>query len=432
MLEPCQKEAIEGTILKPILEYRPFSMQRELTAALVNAWVPRRKSFRLTGRLVPFSVYDVTLFTGLPVTDKIVEFGEDDLSTTELARMKYMEDICRIGEYAWAEAMRRVLVEAIEEIQRKLEGLCGSTSTQQGLQNMTSVSSLNWQVRIVSTMGKFDGIIGDPYVALLGEEMLVPTVRAFMKTDGFRDYVLDGEGVLSYEERLQRAREELHAEKGKHSRANELEARLKMCAAPCKAQDTGHQPGGDVRVDVQSDSGLESLARAITVLGEVTVHIPGASCDAQNTPPRIVDAAAPLNGCDNRGDAPQCSEPHVQPSAEVEDVGEIAVVAAAMPCEEGKGSAQEPPEPVVGESGALPGPHVREEAANIDAPSPGVDEVYVGGDLAVGEGVSTTLASSAVNVEDCTPGATEGVDCEATLDPGMQFVHTARPMAAEV
>ena len=39
-LEPCQKEAIEGTILKPILEYHAFSMQRELTAALVKAWVP--------------------------------------------------------------------------------------------------------------------------------------------------------------------------------------------------------------------------------------------------------------------------------------------------------------------------------------------------------------------------------------------------------
>ena len=58
-----------------------------MTAALVKAWVPRRKAFKLAGRLVPFLVYDVALFTGLPVTDKIVEFGDDDLSTTELARM---------------------------------------------------------------------------------------------------------------------------------------------------------------------------------------------------------------------------------------------------------------------------------------------------------------------------------------------------------
>jgi len=94
-LEPYQKEAIKGTILKPILEYRPFSMQRELTAALVKVWVLRRKAFRPAGRLVPFSVYDVALFIGLPVTGKIVEFGEDDLSTTELARM-----VClRVAQY---------------------------------------------------------------------------------------------------------------------------------------------------------------------------------------------------------------------------------------------------------------------------------------------------------------------------------------------
>ena len=86
-LELYKKEVLEGTILKMILEYHHFSMQRELTAALVKAWVPRKKAFRLVGRLVPFSVYDVALFTGLLVTGKIVECGEDDLSTTVLARM---------------------------------------------------------------------------------------------------------------------------------------------------------------------------------------------------------------------------------------------------------------------------------------------------------------------------------------------------------
>jgi len=92
-LELYQKEAIEGTILKPILEYQPLSMQRELTTALVKAWVPRRKGFRLAGRLAPFSIYDMDLFTGL--TSKRVEFGEDDLYTTELARM-----VClHIAEY---------------------------------------------------------------------------------------------------------------------------------------------------------------------------------------------------------------------------------------------------------------------------------------------------------------------------------------------
>ena len=120
--------------------------------------------------------------------------------------------------------------------------------------------------------------------------------------------------MLSYEERLEWAREELCAKKGKHvdtlrmlkfwkSSANKLEVRLKICAAPGEAQDTEHQPGGDVGENVQSDSGLESLVRVVTKLGEATTHefsavkggeedvtyqtttdIPGASCDAQSTP----------------------------------------------------------------------------------------------------------------------------------------------------
>ncbi|KAJ8427789.1 hypothetical protein Cgig2_032848 [Carnegiea gigantea] len=88
-------------------------------------------------------------------------------------------------------------------------------------------------------------------------------------------------------------------------------------------------------------------------------------------------------------------------------------------------------EPVVGESGALPEPHVGEEVASTDALGPGIDEGNMGGDSATGEGVSTTPASSAVNVEDCTPGAMEGVDYDATLDPGMQSVHHVWPIAAD-
>ena len=55
-----------------------------------EAWVPRRKAFKLAGRLVPFSIYDIALFIGLAVTGKIMEFDEDDLSTIELARMVHL------------------------------------------------------------------------------------------------------------------------------------------------------------------------------------------------------------------------------------------------------------------------------------------------------------------------------------------------------
>ncbi|KAJ8435883.1 hypothetical protein Cgig2_010916 [Carnegiea gigantea] len=304
-LEPYQKEAIEGTILKSILEYRPFSMQKELTAALVKAWVPRWRASRLAGRLVPFSVYDIALFTGLPVTGKRVEFDEDDLCSTELARMVGL----RMAQYVTEKSdnlnsekgRKKPVFRNYIKVMKKLMdtnkepeklglwlSLCGSTSTQQGLRNMTRAGFLGWQVGIVSTIGK---------------------------------------GVLSYEEHLKRTHEELRAEKGKHvdilrmlefwkSRANELEARLKVCAVPSQPHHIRHQPGGDVGVHVQSESGLESLAKAVNDLGEATEHdfsavkggkedatcpiiehIPGVSSDGQNTPTRIIDAATLLDGC---------------------------------------------------------------------------------------------------------------------------------------
>jgi len=69
-------QALEGTILKLVLQYRQFTMLCELTTALIMAWVSRRRGFRLAGRVVPFSVFDVALMTGLPVTGEIVQFDD--------------------------------------------------------------------------------------------------------------------------------------------------------------------------------------------------------------------------------------------------------------------------------------------------------------------------------------------------------------------
>jgi len=60
-----QREAVMGTVLGPILKYCTFEMERNLALALLKAWVPRRKAFRLGNRLVLFSVFDVALMTGL-------------------------------------------------------------------------------------------------------------------------------------------------------------------------------------------------------------------------------------------------------------------------------------------------------------------------------------------------------------------------------
>ncbi|KAJ8429560.1 hypothetical protein Cgig2_010273 [Carnegiea gigantea] len=352
---------------------------------------------------------------------------------------KYMEEVHGMGEYVWAETVWRILVEAIEEMQWKLEGPVSDVQIN-GFSLLIQVWFYKHTTRFVKhDKGRFpqlaswdnvdhggrydafqllEGIKDSKVIPMLcprEEEVLVPTVRSFMKTDGFRDYILDREvGVLSYEERLERVREELRAEKGKHvdtlrmsefwkSRANELEARLKMCMAPSEAHDTWHQPGGDVGVH-----GREEDATCPT-----TAHIPGASSNSQNTPTRIVDAAAPLNGCHDVGQAPLCCEPHIQPSTTVEELDERPVDAAATPCREGKVSAQElageqqQPELVVGESGALLKTHIGEQVVNIDGLGPCTNEVYVAGDLAVEEGVIMTPTSLVANVERCTPSVAE-------------------------
>jgi len=40
------------------------------------AWVPQRRGFRLAGRVVLFSVFDVTLMTGLPAMGELVQFND--------------------------------------------------------------------------------------------------------------------------------------------------------------------------------------------------------------------------------------------------------------------------------------------------------------------------------------------------------------------
>ncbi|KAJ8424554.1 LOW QUALITY PROTEIN: hypothetical protein Cgig2_013818 [Carnegiea gigantea] len=71
---------------------RHKAMGRELATAIEKTWVPRRKAFRLAGRLILFFIYDVLLLIALPTTKKRGEFVEEGISMTELAKvvMVYM------------------------------------------------------------------------------------------------------------------------------------------------------------------------------------------------------------------------------------------------------------------------------------------------------------------------------------------------------
>ncbi|KAJ8426953.1 hypothetical protein Cgig2_033234 [Carnegiea gigantea] len=54
-------------------------MERHLTLALIRCWVPRWKIFRIGGRRVPFSVFDIALLTDLLATWLIVELDGDEV-----------------------------------------------------------------------------------------------------------------------------------------------------------------------------------------------------------------------------------------------------------------------------------------------------------------------------------------------------------------
>ncbi|KAJ8424183.1 LOW QUALITY PROTEIN: hypothetical protein Cgig2_028308 [Carnegiea gigantea] len=253
-LTPYQRDAILGTVLRPVLEYGEMAMERHLMVALIQAWDRRRKAFRIAGREVRFTVYDVVLFTGLPGTGKKVELDREEVSTevgdmvrarmgewerkemerrvprrsgkkrrffkhyvnvmmemcarmlrrTELgygsnymhsfgvlfpctpygaawSLLRYVDDVEGMGQYAWTEAVWQVVVDSIEDTQRKL---C------RGPLSEVQLNGLCLLIQVQET-----------------------AVRAYMDTDEYRFYVEDGEGVLSFDERLRRAREAYAKEK---------------------------------------------------------------------------------------------------------------------------------------------------------------------------------------------------------------------------
>jgi len=85
-MKKFQKRAVNATVLAPVLKYTKFVMERNLALALVKCWVPQSRAFRLVDWLVPFSVFDVALLIGLPVTGEMVSF-QDDGTMTEIGEM---------------------------------------------------------------------------------------------------------------------------------------------------------------------------------------------------------------------------------------------------------------------------------------------------------------------------------------------------------
>ena len=77
-------------------------MECNLALALVKAWVPRWRAFRLRKRLVLFLVVDVALLTGIPATGEQVNFAEEH-ETTEIGDLVRQ----RVNEVEQQELRRR-------------------------------------------------------------------------------------------------------------------------------------------------------------------------------------------------------------------------------------------------------------------------------------------------------------------------------------
>ncbi|KAJ8430116.1 LOW QUALITY PROTEIN: hypothetical protein Cgig2_007089 [Carnegiea gigantea] len=95
-LSDIQKEAIRGMVWSLVLEYRTFLMERHLVHALLQAWNPESKCFKLGRREVPFSDFDVALLTGFPATRMHVAFERSDggSEVEEVLKRAMEEHVC--------------------------------------------------------------------------------------------------------------------------------------------------------------------------------------------------------------------------------------------------------------------------------------------------------------------------------------------------
>ncbi|KAJ8425180.1 hypothetical protein Cgig2_010789 [Carnegiea gigantea] len=355
--EKDNRDAVLRTVLRPVLEYGERAMERHLTLALIQAWDRWRKAFRIVGREVRFTIFDVVLFTSLPGTGKKVELDGEEVSTEvgdmvrarmgewereEMARRvpnksgkkrrffkhyvnvmmelceenaeedrvgiwlklyafivlsgvlfprmpygvawslhRYVDDVEGMGQYAWADAIWQVVVDSIEDTQRKLcrgplsevqlNGLClliqvwfyEDTTIFSNQEGERYPCLASW--RKVDHGGMYDAteLLAElqesevkPLLIACEGELQEAVVQEYMQSNEYRFYVEDREGVLSFEEHLRRVRDAYVLEKEAHDRTRaevkllkarvlELEERLMQSGAGEDAAGQGDNgPGG--------------------------------------------------------------------------------------------------------------------------------------------------------------------------------------------
>jgi len=251
------------------------------------------------------------------------------------------------------------------------------------------------------------------------------------------------QGVLSYEERLQRARQDAHEEQEKLRQmerrlqfwmgcAHELEARLKLSKAPAMQEERGEQPGGDVGEAIQIETEMECLGRLGIDLGKAVEH--GS---------REGDGGAPdapvTTGEEKAGDSIGTSD--VEPSPTVEDVGHTVSGSPSMRCGEamagGDGANGEHHEaaPIHDDSSAVPDADSGNDAENPEGGVSGCGGEDAGSHTYGGEGVPVRPRSGVENVKLGTGAATAGVGEDVAVEgvvPSIDHDHAMAPETADV
>ncbi|KAJ8442694.1 hypothetical protein Cgig2_001787 [Carnegiea gigantea] len=207
---------------------------------------------------------------------------------SSLESTRYVDDVEGMGQYAWAEAVWQVVVDSIEDTQRKL---CLHTTIFSNQDGERYPRLASW--RKVDYGGMYDAT---ELLAELKEsearaaELQETAVRAYMDTDEYRFYVEDGEGVLSFDEQLRRSREAYAKEKEANRRIRaefavmkdrllELEERLQEFGA-------GH---GDAGRGAEARDGATFSGETQTVGTSKPSGLGGAATQDLRSPPNDVN-----------------------------------------------------------------------------------------------------------------------------------------------
>ncbi|KAJ8419611.1 hypothetical protein Cgig2_015005 [Carnegiea gigantea] len=190
--------------------------------------------------------------------------------------LHHVEDIEGISQYNWAEAVWRVVVETIEDTQKKL---CAGPLTEVQLNGLCRLIQL--------IMGRYDAseLLKDikkeeeqvgfsvqviPILYPQDTELLNTIVTQFMATEEFGYYVDDLEGWLSVDERLRCARDAyLLEKKANESTRNEVQMlREQVAQLEGKLKTTSNSKGGELESSADIEAAHEETC------GTTAEHLP--------------------------------------------------------------------------------------------------------------------------------------------------------------